>query len=218
MSGIVNSFVALRPKHLGMTREILQLPDGGTIALDWMTEPSATIDPKPRTVVLLPGFENGSDAGYIQHFAGFISICSFISTTIFTRTSTRCSEGPTNSVCLLFPPPDSLPTSFSPSHPERLMRRYRVVIVNFRGYAGLPLTSARHHNVADTADCRLILQHVRQATGAKPFVAGLSYMLCQFSNFALCSSVCLVVGFARPTSRLAVADSSLSVFFDLRFV
>lgn len=41
------------------TREIVALPDGGTLALDWVA--GATVDAKRPTIILLTGFTGSSE-------------------------------------------------------------------------------------------------------------------------------------------------------------
>jgi predicted alpha/beta-fold hydrolase len=71
---------SMRDKHpaIHYEREIVELPDGGIVSLDWALQPRAgdgavrrldELDPTARTMLILPGLTGGSDEFYIRSLA-----------------------------------------------------------------------------------------------------------------------------------------------------
>ncbi|KAK7258178.1 hypothetical protein RIF29_32684 [Crotalaria pallida] len=53
--------------HLKLRRECLITPDGGAVALDWVSADDRTLSPDSPLLVLLPGLTGGSGDSYVRH-------------------------------------------------------------------------------------------------------------------------------------------------------
>jgi predicted alpha/beta-fold hydrolase len=50
-------------------RELVHLPDGGTLALDWVDNKQLENDQAAPIVLILPGLSGTSDSSYVRHMA-----------------------------------------------------------------------------------------------------------------------------------------------------
>jgi hypothetical protein len=48
---------------------LVHLPDGGTLALDWVDNNEIENDPSAPVVLILPGLSGTSDSSYVRHIA-----------------------------------------------------------------------------------------------------------------------------------------------------
>ncbi|KAM0755757.1 AB-hydrolase YheT [Meredithblackwellia eburnea MCA 4105] len=135
-------------QNCSYSRKLLQLPDGGSISLDFTPPISRErpLDDGTPILVTLHGLTGGSHESYV------IDVLSKITRPRYSTTSSSAAEEKQK----------------SKNDPEGLGLGWRGCVVNFRGCAGTPLTSSKLYHGGYTDDLRCALAFLSHAAPKSP--------------------------------------------------